>query len=147
MSEQNKQLVRRWFEQVWNQQHESAIDEMFDPNGKAYGFPDAQSALGPEEFKSIHRIFVGAFPDIDVQIEDMVAEGDRVAVRWVVSMTHLGDHLGFPASGKTGRLDGSSFLVVRDGMIINGWNQMNLHALLSELQGAPAAEAAFSPSA
>ena len=43
MSEANKNLLRRWFEQVWNQKSEAAIDEMFSPHGKSHGFPDADS--------------------------------------------------------------------------------------------------------
>jgi predicted ester cyclase len=135
MSEANKNLLRRWFEQVWNQKSEAAIDEMFSPQGKSHGFPDADSVLvGPEAFKAIHRTFCGAFPDLHIDVEDIVAEGDRVAVRWRVSMTHLGDHLGFPSTGRKGTLDGSSFLIVKDNIIVEGWNQMNLQALLQKLQ-------------
>jgi predicted ester cyclase len=135
MSEANKLLLRRWYEQVWNQKSEAAIDEMFSPHGKSHGFPDADSVLvGPEAFKAIHRTFCGAFPDLHIDVEDIVAEGDRVAVRWRVSMTHLGDHLGFPSTGKKGTVDGSSFLIVKDNIIVDGWNQMNLHAFLQKLQ-------------
>jgi len=135
MSEANKLLIKRWFEQVWNQQSEAAIDEMFSPDGKSHGFPDAESVLvGPEPFKAIHRTFCGAFPDLHIDVEDIVAEGDRVAVRWRVSMTHLGDHLGFPSTGKKGTVDGSSFLIVKNNIIVEGWNQMNLQAFLQKLQ-------------
>ncbi len=52
MSEANKLLLQRWFEQVWNQKSEAAIDEMFHPQGKSHGFPDADSVLvGPEGFQ------------------------------------------------------------------------------------------------
>jgi predicted ester cyclase len=134
MSEQNKQLVRRWFDEVWNQHKESSIDEMWDPAGKAYGYPDANSGLGREEFKANFRAWVGACGDLCVQIEDIVAEGNMVAVRWTFHMTHTGDGFGFPASGKAGRLEGSSFLVVEGNKILNGWNQTNFNALLAELQ-------------
>ena len=135
MSEANKLLSKRWFEQVWNQKNEAAIDEMFSKNGKSHGFPEPDSVLvGPEPFKAVHRNFVGAFPDLHVDVEDVVAEGDRVAVRWRVSMTHLGDHLGFPATGKKQTLDGSSFLIVKDNQVMEGWNQMDLGAFMQRLQ-------------
>jgi steroid delta-isomerase-like uncharacterized protein len=137
MSEANKLLVTRWFEQVWNQKNEAAIDQMFYPDGKAHGFPDPESVLaGPDAFKAVHRSFCGAFPDLHVDIEDMVAEGDRVAVRWKVTMTHLGDHLGFPATGKSGTLYGSSFFTVKGDQILDGWNQMDLQALFQKLKAA-----------
>lgn len=136
MAEDNRQLVRRWFEEVWNQKSEAAIDEMFHREGRAHGFPDAESVLiGPEAFKKVHRAFVGAFPDLRTQIEDIICEGDRVAVRWSTTMTHLGHDLGFPASGKPASMEGSSFLVVKDGRILEGWNHMDMHGLFQNLQG------------
>jgi steroid delta-isomerase-like uncharacterized protein len=135
MSEANKQLVQRWFEQVWNQKSEAAVDEMLSQQGKAYGFPDTDSVhVGPEAFKTVHRVFCGAFPDVRVEIKDIVAEGDRVAIRWDASMTHLGDHLGFAASGKKAVMPGSSFVIVKDGKIAEGWNYMDFQAMVQKLQ-------------
>lgn len=135
MSEANKELMRRWFEQVWNQRSEAAIDEMFSSDGKSHGFPDSESTLeGPEDFKAIHRNFCGAFPDLRVKVEDVIAEGDRVAVRWSATMTHLGDHLGFAATGKKARLDGSAFVVIKDGKIVEGWNEMELVGMIEGLK-------------
>jgi len=136
MSEANKQLARRWFEEVWNQKSEAAIDAMYHPQGRAYGLPDAGSVLvGPEEFKKFHRAQVGAFPDLHFELKDVIAEGDRVAIRWTATMTHRGDQLGFAASGKSATLEGSSFLVIRDGEIFEGWNQMEMQGLLQYLKG------------
>jgi len=135
MSEANKQLARQWFEQVWNQKSEEAIDRMFYPHGKAYGFVGPDGVLeGPEAFKEAHRAFCAAFPDIHIEVEQVIAEGDVVALRWKATMTHLGDQLGFPASGKKGVLRGSSFIVVNGHQIMEGWNQMDLQALFQELK-------------
>ena len=135
MSEANKLLAKRWFEKVWNEKSEAAIDEMFHPEGKSHGFPDADSVLsGPEPFKAIHRNFCGAFPDLHIDVEDVITEGDRVAVRWHVSMTHTGDHLGFAATGKKGTLDGSSFFIAKNNQIVEGWNQMDLQGLMQRLK-------------
>jgi steroid delta-isomerase-like uncharacterized protein len=137
MSEANKLLLKRWFEQVWNQKSEAAIDEMFSPQGKSHGFPEADSVLvGAEAFKAVHRTFCGAFPDVRVEVGEIVTEGDRVAVRWQVSMTHLGDHLGFPASGKKETMAGATFAIVKGGQIAEGWNYMDLQALMQKLQTA-----------
>jgi predicted ester cyclase len=135
VSEANKQLLRRWFQEVWNQKSEAAIDAMFHPQGKSHGFPDADSVLvGPEAFKAIHRIFCGAFPDTHLEVEEVIAEGDRVAVRWRVSMTHLGDHFGFLATGKEVTMAGSSFAIVKEGKLIEGWNYMDMGSLMQKLQ-------------
>jgi steroid delta-isomerase-like uncharacterized protein len=135
MSEANKLLLRRWFEQVWNRKSEAAIDQMFSKQGKSHGFPETDSVLeGPEAFKAVHRTFCGAFPDMRVELEDILAEGDHVAVRWRVSVTHLGDHLGFPATGKKESVRGSTFAIVKDDQILEGWNHMDLQALMNRLQ-------------
>jgi len=108
---------------------------MFSPEGKCYGFPTPDAVLiGPEAFKAVHRTFCGAFPKQKIVVEDLLAEDDGVAVRWQVTMTHSGDHLGFPASGKTVSLAGSSFIVVKDGQIAEGWNYMDLGNLFQQLQ-------------
>jgi steroid delta-isomerase-like uncharacterized protein len=136
MSEQaNKNLAKRWFEEVWNQGRESSIDELFHPQGKVYGFPESNSILiGPEGFKTIHRVFRNAFRDLHIDLDDLVAEGDRVAIRWTCSGTHTGDALGFPATGKTVVIPGSSFIQCRDGQLTSGWNFMDLTKMIQELQ-------------
>jgi steroid delta-isomerase-like uncharacterized protein len=135
MSQANRIVARAWFEQVWNQKSAEAIDRMFAPHGKAYGFGGPDGVLdGPEAFKEAHRNFLAAFPDLHVDIEDMVAEGDHVAIRWKATMTHLGDGLGFPATGKKGELHGSSFIQVKGDQIVYGWNHMDMQALILHLQ-------------
>jgi predicted ester cyclase len=134
MSEANRQLTRRWFDEVWNQQSSEAIDLMFAPLGKSHGFPEPDSVLvGPGPFKTIHARFCGAFPDLHFTLDDIICEGNRVAVRWTSTMTHLGDHLDFPASGKKTALSGSSFLIIENGFIVEGWNFMEMQALLQSL--------------
>ena len=136
MSEENKQLVRRWFEEVWNQKDASAIDRMFDPEGKSHGVPADVVLTGLEQFKEFHRTYVGAFPDMQFELHDVIAEGNRVAVRWTNTATHLGSELGFPATGKRVTLEGSSFLVIRNGKIFEGWNQMELQGMMQSLKSA-----------
>ena len=135
MPESSKDLARRWFEEVWNKQNDAAIDEMFAPGGKSHGFPNPDSVLiGPGDLKSLHANFCGAFPDLHISIDDIIAEGDRVALRWTANMTHLGDHLGIPATTQKLSLEGSTFMVITDGKITEGWNYMDLQGLIQRLQ-------------
>jgi predicted ester cyclase len=145
MSAANRELVHRWFEEVWNKQREEAIDEMFAPGGKAYGFPQADSVLiGPDKFKEIHRVFLGAFPDVRITVQDVICEDERVAVTWVASMTHLGDSLGFAPTLQRDSPQGCSVLVVRDGQIQDGRNYMEMEGLVHRLKASVAVEAAQS---
>ncbi|MBC7931084.1 MAG: ester cyclase, partial [Rubrivivax sp.] len=102
MSEENKALVRRWFEEVWNKGRAEAIDEMFAEDGTAHGLADAggQPLRGPANFKPFFQKLRDALPDTQVTVEDLVAEGDKVAARCSVRGTHRGDTLGFAASGR-----------------------------------------------
>jgi steroid delta-isomerase-like uncharacterized protein len=131
----NKELAEHWFDEVWNKGRESAIDELFHSEGKAHGLPTPDSfVVGPEGFKTIHRQFHSAFSNIHIVIEDLVAEGDKVAIRWTSIMTHTGDGLGFPATGKKAILGGASIMHVREGKIIEGWNFMDMTQITQYLQ-------------
>ena len=136
MSEENKKLVRRWFKEVWDEGRLSAIPEMFHQTGIAHGFPDPDSVVtSPEEFAKHCKNFREVFPDVKVAVDDLVAEGNKVAIRWTASMTHTGDGLGFPATSKKVRVEGSSFLICGNGQILEGWNYMDLTRMRLQLEG------------
>src|SRR6187431_1411322 len=100
MSEENKQLVLRWFDEVWNNGRADAIEEMFDENGIAHGLSDdpANPIKGPRSFRPFHTQFREAFPNMRIVVEDLVAEGDKVAARCSVRGNHEGNFQGIAAS-------------------------------------------------
>ena len=137
MSTANRELVHRWFEEVWNKQSEDAIDQMFASDGKCYGFPGpGQVLVGPAKFKEVHRSFIGAFPDIHVTVDDMISQGDKVAVRFSIRGTHHGDHLGVPATHREVRFPAMSFVRCRNGQIVEGWNTVDMHGMLQQIGAA-----------
>ena len=73
-------FMHRWFEEVWNNKREDAIDEMFAEDGVGYGL-GPENINGPENFKVFHRAFVSAYPNLKVTVEDTVVEGDKIATR------------------------------------------------------------------
>jgi len=127
MSEENKALVRRWFEEVWNKGRSDAIDEMLATEGVVHGLSeDAQTPLnGPPGFKPFHEKFRGAFPDINVAVEDLIAEGDKVAVRCSVRGKHTGDHLGIVASNAPVEFGGIAIVRIKDNKIVEAWNHFD----------------------
>jgi steroid delta-isomerase-like uncharacterized protein len=134
-TETNEQLVRRFFAEVWNGKDEAAIEEFLAPDCIAYGLPDPDAILhGPEEFKAVFRMFIGAFPDVKITVHDVIAAGDRVAVRWSSVGTHLGPDLGFPPSGKSIILDGATIGIVRGGRIAQAWNMMDMGHLFDSIR-------------
>ena len=127
MSEENKALLRRWFEEVWNKGRAEAIDEMFDAEGIVHGLSDddATTLRGPKDFKPFHDVFRGAFPNIQVTVEEAIAEGDLVAARCSVRGQHSGDHLGVAASNAPVQFTGMVFVRVRNGKIVEAWNNFD----------------------
>jgi steroid delta-isomerase-like uncharacterized protein len=135
MSEENKALVKRWFEEVWNKGSEEAIDEMFDNEGIAHGLSDDTGSplRGPVGYKPFFRRFHDAFPDIRVDVVDMVAEGDKVAARCVVTGKHQADTLGFAATNQPVEFTGVTIVRVRDGKIVEAWNNFDFMSMFQQL--------------
>jgi steroid delta-isomerase-like uncharacterized protein len=140
MSKANKALVRRWFEEVWNQGREETIDELFAANGVGYGLGDTEAPVhGPAEIKPFVRNLRGALPDIHMKIEDSIAEGDKVTVRITVEGTHKGAQLGVAPTGRRVRIEGIVVVRIANGQIVEGWNSWDQLGLLRQI-GALAAE-------
>ena len=134
MSEQNEAVVRRWFEEVWNQGRQASIDEMFAAGAVAHGLGDSeQDVRGPDEFKPFVANMRGALPDTHIHIDDMFSSGDRVAVRVTLQGTHTGNGLGVPPTGRKVSIKGIIIVRVIDGRIAEGWNSYDQLGLLRQI--------------
>ena len=131
----NVALLRRWFEEVWNRGRADAIDEMFAEEGVAHGLADETGAelRGPAHFRVFHRQFREAFPGIEVVVEDAISEGDKVAARCTVRGLHEGHSLGFAATKRPVEFTGMTFLRVRDGKIVEAWNNFDFMSMFRQL--------------
>jgi steroid delta-isomerase-like uncharacterized protein len=127
MLEENKAIVRRWFEEVWNKGRSDAIDEMFAADGIAHGLSDdpEKPMEGPVGFKPFHAAFRGAFPNVEVVVEDLIAEGDKVVARCSVRGKHTGDHLGVAASNVPVEFTGIAIVRIKEGKIVEAWNNFD----------------------
>ena len=132
MSEQNKAAVRRWFDEVWNQGRGDAIDELISERSIVHGL-GPEALHGPSGFRPFHAAYRNAFPDIRVQIEQMVAEGDVVAVRWRATGTHSGNGLGWAATQRPVDFSGMLFVRVEDGRLIEGWNRLEQLGMMEQI--------------
>jgi steroid delta-isomerase-like uncharacterized protein len=134
-TEANKALVRRWFEEVWNQGRAEAIGELLAEEGVVHGLSeDAVKPLkGSADFLPFHSQFREAFPNIEVVVEDTIAEGDKVAVRCSVRGKHLGDSLGFKATGTAAEFDGIAIVRIKDGKFVEAWNNFDFARMYRQL--------------
>ncbi len=134
MSQDNITIVRRWFDEVWNRGQVATIPELMAADAVGVGQGGAEVVIrGPHEFQAFVEKLRGAFPDIHVTIEDAFATEDKVAARWSATMTHRGDHLGLPASGKQVRITGISLVKIANGKIVAGWDNWDQLTMMREI--------------
>ena len=133
--EENKALIRRWFEEVWNKGRADAISQMLAEDRIVHGLSDDVNAplKGPGGFLPFHAQFREAFPNIEVVVEDQIAEGDRVATRCSVRGKHTGDSLGFAATQSPVEFTGVAITRIRDGKIIEAWNNFDFMKMYRQL--------------
>ena len=132
MSTENKNIVRRFFEEGL-----IAFDELLDP---AFILHDAPPGLPPgiEGCKVIDMTFRTAFPDYKHTIHDLIAEGDKVVARWTFHGTHEGDFQGLPPTGKKVTIPGVSVFRLVDGKIMDDWTVSDTYSLMQQLGAIPA---------
>jgi len=133
--ERNKELFRRFHDASNTHDErlfEQAIDELFDPDVKIRTPLPVKSkgaAALKEVFGNLHR----AFPDLHVEVEDLIAEGDRVAGRNVITGTHQGEYLGTAPTGK--RVTYNEIFIFRfvDGRVVETWGVVDVAAQMRQL--------------
>jgi steroid delta-isomerase-like uncharacterized protein len=135
-ADQNIQLMRRWFQEVWNEGRIQTVHELLSPDAVARGQRGAEAEIrGPEEFVKFVEEIRGAFPDIKVEVEDIFGADDKVVPRWSAIMTHTGDALGLPPSGRTVRSRGITIARIVDGKIVEGWDNWDQLGMLEQIGG------------
>ena len=134
-TEDNKATVRRLTEEGWNQGNVAVFDELTAPNWVYHdpGFPDVRTL---EDYKSWVTETRGAFPDLHFTIEDLVAEGDQVVVRWTARGTNTGDivtPMPRPATGKQVTMTGIAIARLANDKFVEIWHQLDTLGLLQQL--------------
>lgn len=132
-----KSVVHRWFDEVWNEGQEGAIDRLFAADGVAHGLEDAQGRplIGPAAYGSFMQAYKGAFPDLRFEVADAVQEGELVAFRCTVTGTHTGTGLGIAPTDRPISIEGMGFARVRGGQIVEAWNVFDFRSLMGQLGG------------
>ncbi len=135
-TEQNKALVRRGFEEGINQGKLDYFDQVLAPTYVNHNMP--APGPGPEAFKQVLAMFLKAFPDMHITVEDVITEGDKVATRGTWRGTHKGDFMGIPATGKSVSVTYSDIWRFENGQAVENWVQMDMLGLMQQLGVAPA---------
>ena len=133
MSEENKALVRRAWEAPNNP---DILEEVYAPH-LVWHEPD-QDIHGMEQAKQFISMYKTAFPDQNATIEEVIAEGNWVVVRWTIRGTHQGEIEEFgPPTGKQVEREGITIHRIEDGKIVEEWERYDNLGLLQQLGRAP----------
>jgi steroid delta-isomerase-like uncharacterized protein len=139
MSEENKVIARRFREEIWNTGNATIADDICAPNSNHHNndplTPDF--GRGPASLKELVNMYRSAFPDARCTIDDLVAEGDRVVIRWTGRGTHQGKLGGLSPTNKTATVTGMDILRVTGGKIQESWTNWDTLGMLQQLGVAP----------
>jgi steroid delta-isomerase-like uncharacterized protein len=130
--EENKALVRREYEQGVNRGDFDVRNEVLASNYVGH-FPGAPPIQGINAFKEFTSAFFTAFPDLHTTIEDLIAEGDKVAVRQTWRGTHTGNFQGIPPTGKQVTFTSREVYHVTGGKLAEEWVELDMLGLLQQL--------------
>jgi steroid delta-isomerase-like uncharacterized protein len=132
--EENKALVRRWVEEVWNQGRLDVLDELYTPDWVGH-FPVSGELHGSAAHKQLGERFRQAFPEARYVVADLVAEGDRVVLRYSARGTHRGSLHGEAPTGREVVQTGINIYRVADGRLAEQWAQFDLAGMLQQMGG------------
>ncbi len=137
-AENNKALVRRYFEDAWNKHNPALVDEIYatdfvDRSPDIPGIAHTRDGL-----KQFMGVYLRAFPDADITIEDQLVEGDRVVTRWTGRGTQTVEFMGMPPSGKKVAVPGVQIDRFSGGKIVEEWTLFDQLGMLQQLGAVPA---------
>lgn len=130
-TEENKAILRTTYERWWNGGDADSVDEMV-----ADDYVDHSAVVknrGKEGLKELIREFHQGFPDMREQLEDAIAEGDKVVGRFRMWGTHSGTFLGVPATGRRVEITGIDIFRITDGKITEMWYEDDLMSMMRQL--------------
>ena len=129
----NKDIARRFIEEVFVRGDEAAVDRLVAVDFQPHSW--GPMAPGREALKQAQRRVHAGLSDARMDIEDLIAEGDRVAIRLTASGRHTGDFMGMKASGKSYTIPEIQILRIRDGKVAEHWREADMMGMMKQLQG------------
>jgi len=129
MPAENKAIIRRLYDEVWNERKIGLVDKLVSPSHALYEPNVPDSRVGPEAYKATVNRFVKAIPDISFAIQDTISEKNKVVVHWIMSGTHKGEFDGYAATNKKFSVEGITIHQVENGKILDSfasWDRLGM---------------------
>lgn len=140
MSEENKAIVRRFYEEFANQGNLSVAEELVATDFVDHNPPSPDVAPGREGLKQVFAMFRSAFPDMALAVEDQIAEGDKVVTRLTFQGTHKGELMGVPPTGKTVTMSLIDIIRIKGSQLAEHWGESDTMGMMQQLGVVPAPE-------
>lgn len=130
--EENKEVIRRSVSEFWNTGDVDALDRIY---GKEYmgHDPDGFFAGTREQFRQTAQAIFAGFSDMEVIIDDLIAEGDKVVKKWTSRSVHTGEFMGIPPTGKAMEITGTTVYRIAGGKIVECWSNADRMGMLQQL--------------
>jgi len=138
MPPDNKAIIRRLYEEVWNKRKLEVISEIISPSHALHAPNISGSSIGPEAYKRQLLLFLAGYSDLHFTIEDSIAENDKVVACWIFSGTHRGNFMGIPATNKKVCVDGMTVHHLAGGKIMDSYANWDALGMMQQLGVVPA---------
>ena len=133
--EENKAVVRKFFETF--SRNDFAAFEAVTSQDIVYHTAPPGISPGIQGYRELMAMYHGAFPDMQLTIDDVIAEGDKVVTRFTPSGTHRGELMGIAPTGKRVSIDGISIVRVAGGKVVEEWDQLDMLGMLQQMGAIP----------
>ena len=129
--EENKAVARRFIEEIFVKGDAEAVDELASPDFTPHSWQSVKPGLDDLK-QAVKRVSAG-LSDVSMKIEDMIAEGDKVAVRLSAHGVHQGEFMGLPPSGKAYTISETHIFRIEDGKVTEHWRDADMLGLMTQL--------------
>ena len=134
MTPSNAELLKRWFDEIWNRRNVDAADELLAPDGVLHETAVAGDGIQRlADFKAMARVLQRAIPDVRFDVEATVEDDAHAAARVTVTGTHSGPGLGVPPTNRRFRIGGLVMIRIANGRTVEGWSSFDMLGLFEQL--------------
>jgi steroid delta-isomerase-like uncharacterized protein len=131
--EENKALVQRFYDQVWNAGNVDVAGQVFAEDYVRHDLRPSEALPGPAGQAKIAADFRAAFPDLHMKLDLILAEGDLVTARWTTEGTNTGPWAGRPPTGKRAKFSGVNIFRIDGGQVVELWNHRDDLGLMQQI--------------
>jgi len=132
----NKTIAHRLYNEVWNERNLGLVDELMSPSHALHHANESGSQIGPQAYKATVTRFVNGFPDLEFTVNDIIVEGNKLAVAWTMAGTHRGEFYGVPPTNRKMSAEGITIHLIEKGKILESYSSWDTWGLMRQIGAA-----------